>query len=149
MRKLKIFIDGSCANVFNKEKAIGGWGFIITNESLNIIHKDYGKLRPGNQNSTRAELEALNKSLIAIKKYSRKNKFDIYCDNETVVNGVNGFNQRKANRDIWEDIEPLCILLSDRVKIHHIKGHKDYCALNLMHNKVDELAKAGANSLLK
>ena len=145
MRKIKVYIDGSCKNNKNKEKAIGGWGYIFVDEEDNIIKHNYGKLRNGNQNSQRAEMEAFYMALLSINAFKKGYKFDIYSDYDSLVDSINGFAERKKNKDIWNDIEPLCLSLCKNIKVHHVTAHAD----ELFNNMADKLAKAGANSLLK
>lgn len=151
MRKMLVFIDGSCKDVKNKENAIGGWSYLITDEQFNVITQDYGKLREGEQNSVRAELEALLQALIKMKTFKGNYKFHIYTDYESMVDSLNGFAERRANREYWNSIEPICRKLAGHFRISHIQGHQKrtgdkHIELNHM---ADKLAKAGANSLTK
>jgi ribonuclease HI len=151
MRKLNVFIDGSCLDVTKKDKAVGGWGYIITDNKFNELHRDFGKLREGDQNSQRAELEALYRALLKMKTFKGNCKFDIYSDCETLVDGVNGFCKRMANRDIWNMIEPLCLELAGNFKIYYTPSHQERNGDKIIdyNFKVDRLAFAGANSLTK
>ena len=152
MRKLNVFIDGSCINSTDKEKAIGGWSYIITDEHFNIINQDFGKLRIGNQDSVRAELEALNQALIHMKTI-KDCKFHIYADYKCIVDSIKGFSKRIANREFWDSIEPLCIRLAGTFDISHIHSHdknpKEDKILRDLNKEADMLARAGANSLVK
>lgn len=151
MRKLKVFTDGACKNVKNKDKAIGGWAYVITSENFKIETKALGKLRNGRQNSARAELEALYQALLKMKTYKSNVKFDIYCDCVSVVENIKGTAERKANRDLWEKIEPLCLKLAGRFRIHSVKSHQNNPNATKeeeMNNVADKLAQIGANSLL-
>lgn len=151
-RKINIFIDGSCRNVKNKELAVGGWGYIITDSKFNIIEKEYGKLREGNQDSTRAELEALYQALLKVITY-KNCKFHIYTDYEATVDCLTGFAERKANRDFWDLIEPLCLKLAGNYRVSHLISHyknpEQDKILSGLNYKADRLAKAGSNSLTK
>lgn len=150
MRKLNVFIDGSCLDVKNKEKARGGWSYIITDEQFNILREDNGKIRVGDQNSTRAELEALYQALLKMKTFKGNCKFHIYTDYESMVDSLNGFAKREANRDYWDLIEPICLKLAGHFRISHVLGHQvNGDKLSDLNNKVDRHAKAGANSLTK
>ena len=150
MRKIKVFIDGACKNVKDKNKAIGGWSYVITDDKYNIEKQKCGKLRKGIQNSTRAELEALYQALLKIKEKKSNVKFDIYCDCKSVVENIIGTAERKANRDMWEKIEPLCLKLAGRFRIHNVKAHKkNELTKEEEFNKIaDKLAQIGANSLM-
>jgi ribonuclease HI len=151
MRKMLVFIDGSCRDIKNKENAIGGWSYIITDINFNIIAEDYGKLREGEQNSVRAELEALYQALLKMKTFKGNCKFHIYTDYESMVDSLNGFAERRVYREYWDSIEPICLKMAGHFRISHIKGHQKktgdkYIEFN---HKADKNAKAGANSLTK
>jgi ribonuclease HI len=152
MKKLNVFIDGACKDVKNKEKAIGGWGYIITDEYFNVIKQDNGKIREGIQDSNRAELEGLYQALLKMKTFKGNNKFHIYTDCESIADSLNGYSERRANRDYWDNIEPICKRLAGHFRISHIVSHQvndnddKFIEYN---NKVDKLARIGANSLTK
>ena len=151
MKKYNVFIDGSCKGVKDKEIAVGGWAYIITDEQFNIIKEDYGKLREGDQNSTRAELEALYQALLKMKGFKGNAKFTIYCDCESVVENLNGLAERKSNRDMWDKIEPLCRKLAGNFRVYHINSHQKNTGDNKLiefNHKVDKKAGVGANSLI-
>lgn len=151
MKKLNVFIDGSCKDNKNKETAIAGWGYIITDSNFNILAEDNGKIREGVQNSVRAELEGLYQALLKMKTFKGNCKFHIYTDYDTIVDSLNGFAERRANRDYWDLIEPICLSLAGNYRISHILGHQKNKENKLIdfNNRVDKLAKAGANSLIK
>jgi ribonuclease HI len=151
MKKLNVFIDGSCKDIKNKERAVGGWSYVITDSNYNILAEEYGKLRQGEQNSVRAELEALYQALLKMKSFKGNCKFHIYTDYESMVDSLNGFAERKANRDYWNHIEPLCNRLAGHFRISHIKAHQERNGDKLIefNYMADKLAKAGANSLTK
>ena len=82
MRKIKVYIDGSCKNNKNKEKAIGGWGYIFVDEEdninnlskiLNKLNKKYVHIFIDNgENLTTLEMEFLL-SMHIRKTYGRRN----------------------------------------------------------------------------
>ena len=152
MKKLNVFIDGACKDVKHKEKAIGGWGYIITDEQFNVITQDNGKIREGLQDSNRAELGGLYQALLKMKTFKGNNKFHIYTDCEAISDSVNGYSERRANRDYWNQIEPLCRKLAGHFRISHIVSHQSNDNDNKLiefNNKVDKLARVGANCLTK
>ena len=151
MRKLNVFIDGSCKDVKNKENAKGGWAYTITDSNFNILREDNGKIREGVQDSTRAELEALYQALLKMKTFKGNVKFHIYTDYESLVDSLNGFAERRANRDYWDLIEPLCLKLAGHFRISHILSHQKRNGDKLIefNNRVDKSARAGANCLTK
>lgn len=154
MRKLNVFIDGSCLNNTDRESAIGGWGYLITDSDFNIVNEANGKIREGVQDSNRAELEALYQALLKMISFKGNCKFQIYTDSKTIHDSLNGDCKRTANRDYWELIEPLCLSkkLNGNFRIGHIHSHhKDKSEdkiLRKLNEKADRLAFTGANSLV-
>lgn len=144
----KVFVDGSCPKN-GLEGAIGGWGYILTDSDFNIVAEEYGKLRRGQQSSTRAELEALYRSLLLISKMKDDMEFEIITDYKTLVELITGLGTRSANRDIWDLIEPIMISMVGRISVSHINSHTgNEDNLSKLNSMVDRLAKQGANSLL-
>lgn len=150
MELLDIYTDGACEkNGLTGPRA--GWAFIVTkHNSDEIVLCKKGKVREGEQHSNRAELEAMYQAL----KFCRQEEhcFTIYTDSEVVENGINGKARRKANRDIWEDIEYACFELKN-VIVKKIEGHQDEATAKnniqaKMNKMTDELAKQAARCLL-
>lgn len=140
-----IHCDGSC--IKNNDTCSAGYGIIIEN---GVPLKKYGKVR-GLQTNNRAELEGVYHSLL----YAIDNCLHarIYTDSLLVVNGINGDSQRKANRDIWKDIEDLCHKISEKnldIKVLHLdKSKLDEHDEKFKYNvQADRLAFKGANALL-
>ena len=149
MKKLKVYTDGAC-KLMKDKTLVGGWGYIICDKEYNIEQQANGKLRKGPQSAIRAELEAFYQVLLIISKYKSSVKFDIYCDNESLVSGVIGYSERKSNRDLWDKIEPLCNKIAGRFRIHNIISHqKGLLSKDEEMNKyTDKLARIGVNSLM-
>lgn len=148
-KRYNVFVDGCCLRVQEKHNSIGGWGYLITDEDNNIVHESCGKLRIGDQNSTRAELEALYQCLIYMTEHKRNSEFHIYSDYQAMIDCIAGSSKRASNRDLWDDIEPLFPKLVGRVDISHVSSHVNNGTIyNDFNNYCDKLAKTGANSLL-
>ena len=98
----------------------------------------------------RAELEALYQVLLRISKFKSNTKFDLYIDNSSVIEGITGIAERKANRDLWDKIEPIFLKLAGRIHIHKIEAHKsgELNEYEIKNKYVDKLAQIGANSLI-
>ena len=152
MKVVNIHCDGACLDN-GKPNAIGGYGVVIESGG-EVITTGFGKLRVGTQTNNRAELEAMSQALNHIFKHGKKDTiYNIYSDSTTVVDGMLGIAKRKANRDIWEDIENACqaINLSKfKVAVHHCNKEeldpKDI--LYRMNVQADLLAFRGANALI-
>ena len=152
--KLNIYTDGSCL----KNPGKGGWAYIATNSTGEIVKKSSGGERYTTNN--RMEITAILEALSDFKKMLTKNKISeydlkIYSDSEYCVNAYNkkwlkkwlgnGWKTNKGsevlNRDLWEEF----IDLSDDLEFDliKVKGH----AGNELNEKVDELARLSASSI--
>lgn len=135
---LRIYVDGSCINN-GRPNASGGWAFIIEKNGK-IIEQVYGKLRAGEQTNNRAELEGMLSALRWLSEHPDVSA-SIYADSKVVVDGLTGEASRKANRDLWSEIEALCPIVAPQIKgIYHIEREKN--------NLADSLAKKAASALL-
>ena len=146
--EINLFIEGSHSHL----KSLAGWGLIVTNEN-NIIDEQYGKLI-GNIDTTRAELNALEKALEWIRSHmsNKKNDYVIVTDYIVIKKAIEGDSRRLSNRDYWDRIEPLLnelIANGTKIAIKHINSHTgndDY--YSKFNSLVDKLAFKGVNSLL-
>lgn len=145
MEHIDIYIDGSKLDLPNHSP--GGYAFLAIKEK-EIIAEKFGMVIREKITSARAELEALYQSLLWISEYIKEHKdcmFHIYSDYLTIVNCMNGTSKRMKNRDLWDDIEPLCLNLLGHLDVQHVKAHAD----DEYNKRCDKLAKQGANSLVK
>lgn len=139
-----VYIDGSCREFINYTTS--GYGFAVEDSSGKVIYKECGNCLHKQKSPARAELEALYRCLLWIKKNKKDNDFfTIKSDCEVVVNSLLGISKRNKNRDLWEKIEPLCLDFYYAINIEHVKGH----ANNNMNILVDSLAKKGASTLIR
>lgn len=148
--KLNIYTDGSAMTL--PDGKFGGWSFVITSDDVNskVLVEKYGKLRTGIQDVNRAELEALYQAIKYMERTYPKSKFTIYTDCEAVRDCVLGKSKRKANRDIWDQIEPILRRKSGCFDIKSVKSHQynDVSVHEYYNNRADALAKIGVNSLV-
>lgn len=145
MEHLDIYIDGSKLDLPNHSP--GGYAYLAIKNG-EIIKEGFGLVVRDKITSARAELEALYQSLLWISEYIKEHKdtmFHIYSDYLTIVKCLSGESKRMKNRDIWDDIEPLCLELLGHIDIQHVKAHAD----DEFNKRCDKLAKQGANSLIK
>lgn len=148
-----IYTDGACLDN-GKPSARGGWSFVVCNSGTKDIQdKKFGKLRDSKQNNNRAELEAMVQALVHIDGHPM-DSFKVYTDYEVLFKGMTGTAERRANRDLWDEIEYLCAknIKNNRINVFHVKEDKKNKDMSLvkiiMNNVADEMAKIGANSLL-
>lgn len=107
MLAVNLHCDGACLGNGNAV-ADAGYGLVVESGG-EVITTKFGKLRAGNQTNNRAELEAMLVALNYIFENGNKETvYTIYSDSTTVVDGMLGIAKRRANRDIWEDVENAC-----------------------------------------
>lgn len=141
-----IYTDGSKVDTELNVVPIGGWGFVhIDNDKLLKIK--FGKLIKGEQNSYRAEAQAIAEALIyAYNNLEANESLTIYSDSLYVINAILGDNKRLAHRDIWVVIEKYCSLLIE--KGHTVDIKKVKRRSNKWARVADDLAIKGAMHLL-
>ncbi len=148
MMTISIHCDGSCIGNGTPEVTSGYGVVIVEEEEVRVIS---GKCS-GMQSNNRAELKAMIVSLNEVLNYPVGTKVNIYSDSEIVTNGINGNSKRKANRDLWIQIEDVCKSLIELydVTVTHCNKAKlnkddDLYKYNVM---ADSLAYQKAHSLL-
>jgi len=131
-----IYTDGSCLNN-GQPDASAGWAVVIKGDIKTTIS---GKLPGEKQTNNRAELFGLLKALEWVKNHPEA-KAAIYSDSKIAIDGLLGDSQRKANRDIWVDIEQICPnIASQLIIVQHVDREEN--------KEADELARKAANALL-
>ncbi len=136
-RKIEIYTDGSCIG----NPGPGGWAFILLYEGAEISEA-------GNEKDTtnnRMEMMAILKALTYIKEKSGishedllSHKITLYSDSNLLMQTMNLGWKRKANLDLWAQIDLLRAWLD--ISWIWVKAH----ATNVYNNKVDELAQSAA-----
>lgn len=131
-----IFTDGSCLNN-GQPDASAGWAVIIKGDIETNLS---GKLPGEKQTNNRAELYALLKALEWVQEHPEV-KASIYSDSKIAIDGILGKSQRKANRDIWFEIEKICPLVAGQLtEVKNVERNQN--------READELARRSANALL-
>jgi ribonuclease HI len=131
-----IYTDGSCLNN-GQPDASAGWAVVIKGDIETTLA---GKLPGDRQTNNRAELFGLLKALEWVKEHP-KTKAAIYSDSRIAIDGLLGDSQRKANRDIWVEIEQVCPAIANQLtQVQHIDREDN--------KEADELARKAANALL-
>lgn len=136
MPKIIVYTDGSCLG----NPGPGGWAFLLLEEqsdgSMKVIFQQSGSAFATTNN--RMEMMGL---LEALKKIVQKYSFhhvQIYSDSNLLVQSINQGWKRKANLDLWREIEKYLPKLN--FKIDWVKAH----ATDRYNNQCDELALAAA-----
>ena len=133
---VELSMDGSCLSN-GMENATAGWSVVIKGD---INHNLIGKLPGKRQTNNRAELYALLKALEWVQDNPTV-KASIQSDSKIAIDGLLGDSQRKANRDIWSQIEDITPIVSNRIfKVEHIDRE--------LNKEADELERKAANALI-
>lgn len=135
----EIYTDGSCIG----NPGPGGWAFLVIDKSAThdegpmsgVVYQESGSEKETTNN--RMEMTALIKALehALSKKFG---KVRIYSDSTLLVNTINEGWKRKANLDLWLEIEKL--LGRVKIELGWVKAHDK----NLFNNMVDQLALKAA-----
>ncbi len=137
-RKIEIYTDGSCIG----NPGPGGWGVIVLFNGKQIEFKG------GEEDTTnnRMEMTAIIKALEWVRDKSGLNhedllshKIAIHSDSNLIIQTMNQGWKRKANTDLWAEIDKLRAWLDIDwrwVKAHHIDKYN---------NLVDALAQSESN----
>lgn len=156
MKKIAIYIDGSCTNngFKNGLRPYGGWAFIVVHNNEVIYEESQGELFTTNN---KMEIESMIQALEYIKKqeYDENTEYEIYSDSEYVIFStlywikkwvVNDWTKVTGdgaipvkNKELWEKVHQLFYkdLEKYKIKIFKVKAH----ATDTFNNIVDKLAK--------
>lgn len=138
----EIYTDGSCIG----NPGPGGWAFLIVDKNHShdegpmsgVVYQESGSEKETTNN--RMEMTALIRALkYAVSK--KLGKVRIYSDSTLLVNTVNDGWKRKANLDLWLEIEKL--LGKVKMELAWVKAHDK----NLFNNMADQLALKAAAKL--
>jgi len=132
---IEVYTDGSCKG----NPGPGGWAAIFLKN--NKSEKPFQKVK-GNQPDTtnnRMEMTAVIEAL----RYLHENNYQqhdviLYSDSNLIVQTLNQGWKRKANLDLWEELDHL----NEELQVQYvwIKGH----ANNKWNEEVDKIALAEA-----
>ena len=141
MSKVYIYLDGSCSGTGNDtEHAQAGWAYVMIDPAGDETTRK-GKVS-GRQTVNRAEISALMEAMSCLGDFLGKiGHVVFYSDSELLIDGVLGKSKRKANRDIWIEVEKLFVELREHMvfEIQHVSREE---------NKADKPAKEAAHSLI-
>lgn len=125
---LEIYTDGSCIG----NPGPGGWAYIVVHPKNNeVVYEESGS-DPETTNN-RMEMMALIKAL----EYAIEDGWThakVYSDSQLVVNTIMQGWKKKANTDLWLELEKL--LSKVEIDLQWVKAH----AKNTFNNMVDEIA---------
>ncbi len=136
MSKIIVYTDGSCLG----NPGPGGWAFLVLegekSESEKIIFQQSG--RSLHTTNNRMEMTAFLESLKYLQKNFPLHQIEINSDSNLLVQTINQGWKKKANTDLWEEIDSLRPQIN--FHLHWVKAH----ANNHWNNQCDKLAFAAA-----
>lgn len=148
LKKIIIYTDGSCIG----NPGPGGWAFLVLDHSeeklktssKKIIHRsDFSNHTTNNRMEMMAILEAL--------KFSQENFSDylieLNSDSNLLVQSLNQGWKRKANQDLWSEIDKYRKNL--QIKYFWVKAHADDKYNNLCDVYAQKASAKAAKLLLK
>ena len=141
MKKILVYTDGSCIG----NPGPGGWGFLLVEgektATQKIIFSDSGY--DFDTTNNRMEMSAFLEAIKYLSKNFSSQHVQIFSDSNLLVQSINQNWKRKANQDLWQQIDkflPLVNIKLDWVKAHHIDKYNNEC---------DAIAQAAAQTALK
>jgi ribonuclease HI len=128
---ITIFTDGSCKG----NPGPGGWAAIILKNKEKIISKGREEKTTNNRMEMTAVIEGLR---YVHENHLQKNKIQIFSDSNLIVETINKNWKRKANLDLWEELDEL----NEEMDVSYawVKAHHT----NALNNEVDKIANQEA-----
>ena len=136
---IEIFTDGSCKG----NPGPGGWAAILLKKDIKKPFKIIKGKQPATTNN-RMEMTAIIEAL----RHLHENNFQqhdvkLFSDSNLIVQTLNQGWKRKANLDLWEELD----LLNEELQVEYIwvRGH----AKNKWNNECDKIAFGEATKASK
>ncbi len=140
MKKIIVYTDGSCLG----NPGPGGWAWLALQEKNGHLEKTH-EASGGESHTTnnRMEMTALARALHYLAEHHSNTPVEIFSDSNLLVQTVNQGWKKKANLDLWLEIDTLLPRVDFRltwVKAHHNDPYNIRC---------DRLALAAAERFKK
>jgi ribonuclease HI len=140
MKKIIVYTDGSCLG----NPGPGGWAWLALEEKKTGTEKiSYDSGGESHTTNNRMEMTALLQALHYLTAKHRADNIAIFSDSNLLVQTINQGWKKKANLDLWLEIERLLPQVDFKiswVKAHHQDPHNIQC---------DKLALAAAEKIKK
>ncbi|MBP7058510.1 ribonuclease HI [Candidatus Gracilibacteria bacterium] len=137
--RIKIFTDGSCKG----NPGPGGWCAIIF---FNEEEKARAILSGGEKNTTNNRMEML--AVIEALRHVHENHLQqsgvtLFSDSSLVIKTLNEGWKRKANKDLWEELDSL----NEELKVEYVwvRGHNK----NKWNEECDRIAQLEADKIAR
>ena len=158
-----IYTDGSCSNNHTKkEKRVGGWAFVILDNSFTETDSNSGKVNNQPTNNS-MEIKAVIESLLFLKKQNKTNEkkhIEIVTDSTYVKDNIGNMIKWKNNKwtkkgqiknlELWKELSELVSLFY--IDWRWTKSHKREDVNDrdsIYNNRVDKMAKKEAGIISK
>lgn len=131
MTKITLYTDGACSG----NPGPGGWGAILvaSDEAGNVLKEM--ELSGGEANTTNNRME-LTAVIEGLKQLKRPTAVRVVSDSQYVVNTMTRGWKRKANHDLWRQLDDLA--RQHTITWEYVKGH----AGHEYNERADQLATA-------
>ncbi len=138
-KKIIIYTDGSCKG----NPGPGGWGAVIFTNGSQKPSVMLGGGEVGTTNN-RMEMLAVIESLKYIHaNHLQQSEINLYSDSNLVIQTLNQGWKRKANVDLWEELDSLNEELN--VTYNWVRGHNE----NKWNEECDRIANAEAAKIIR
>lgn len=132
-----LFTDGSCWD----QDGLGGWAWIAL-DAFEGEESDSGSASETTNN--RMEMQAWIEGLNHIYIEHGPCIILVYCDSQLVGRGFTGQYRRKANTDLWEELQ-IAADQHEHVEWIWVKGHSD----SKYNNEADKLAGEARRKIIE
>ncbi len=130
---LLVYADGSCIG----NPGPGGWGFVIVRAD-----GEREESSGGDPDTTNNKME-LTAAIEALKRIEPGRSVVLRSDSEYVVKGINEKRKRKANVDLWNQLDTE--IAARQVTFEWVRGHAD----DPLNARADELAHSQAERIAR
>lgn len=136
LSKLIVYTDGSCLG----NPGPGGWAFLILEQKntsqFDELYSSFG----GESHTTnnRMEMQAIIKAMQYLLSNYPKHQSTLYSDSNLIIQTINQGWKKKANTDLWLEIDQLREKLS--IDFQWVKGH----SVDRFNHQCDLLAQKAA-----
>ena len=132
-RDLLAYADGSCIG----NPGPGGWGFVIVRPG-----GEREESSGGDPETTNNKME-LTAAIEALKRIEAGRSVVLRSDSQYVVKGINEKRKRKANIDLWNQLDAE--IAARRVTFEWVRGHAD----DPLNARADQLAHSEAERIAR
>ncbi|HVB53163.1 MAG TPA: ribonuclease H [Candidatus Acidoferrales bacterium] len=129
------WVDAYCDGACSGNPGPGGWAYRI--EWPEAVEEGSGGESPTTNN--RMELMAAREAMAGFLRRRQPGQgLRLHTDSRNVIGWLSEHWKRKANTDLYPEIDQLTAVLGPALSWRHVRGHQD----NVGNNRVDELAVA-------